>query len=132
MAFGLLADLVVVVHLGFVLFVVFGGLLLLRWPRLAWAHVPAALWGGAIELGGWICPLTPLENWLRDRAGLVTYEGGFVERYVLPVLYPGELTRGVQLVLGVGVLALNVVIYTALWRRHRRSQGETPAEVSAD
>jgi hypothetical protein len=125
MVFGLLADLVVAVHLAFVFFVVLGGLLVLRWPALAWVHVPAALWGVAIELGGWICPLTPLENWLRHRGGLAAYEGGFVERYLLPVLYPGDLTRGNQLVLGLGVLVVNLAVYGWLWhRKYRRSAGK--------
>ena len=84
----LLADLVVILHLSFVLFVVFGGLLVLRWPRLAWVHLPAAAWGVAIEFTGGICPLTPLENWLREKAGEIGYADGFTEHYILPVLYP--------------------------------------------
>ena len=87
------ADAVVVLHVCFVLFVLLGGLLALRWPRLTWVHVPAALWGVVIELGGWICPLTPLENALRQRGGSAGYHGDFVEHYILPVLYPAGLTR---------------------------------------
>lgn len=115
-----LADLLVVLHLAFVLFVVAGGLLVLRWPRLAWLHLPAAVWGALVEITGWICPLTPLENRLRQRAGLDIYTGDFVGRYVLPVLYPEGLTRDVQLVLGVVVIALNVGIYTAVIRRRAK------------
>lgn len=112
-----LADLVVVVHFSFVLFVVFGGLLVLRWPRLAYLHVPAAIWGAWIEFAGWICPLTPLENTLRTATGGAAYQGGFVEHYLLPVLYPSALTRNIQLVLGGLVLGLNLGIYGYLLRR---------------
>src|ERR687896_2492334 len=103
-----LADLVVVLHFLFVVFVVFGGLLVLRWPRLAYVHLPVAAYGALIELVGWICPLTPLEKRLRERAGLEGYEGGFVEHYILPVLYPAGLSRDVQLVLGALVIAINL------------------------
>src|SRR5687768_9467999 len=114
-----LADLVVVVHIAFVAFVVFGGLLVLRRPRLAWLHLPAAVWGVMIEFAGWTCPLTPLENALRLRGGEAGYSGGFVEHYLLPVLYPAGLTRGVQLVLGSIVLALNLAVYSAIIARRR-------------
>jgi hypothetical protein len=105
------ADLVVVLHFAFVLFVVFGGLLVLWWPRIAYLHVPAAIWGALIEFTGWICPLTPLENALRAGAGQAGYQGGFVEHYILPVLYPTALTRKIQLLLGALVLLLNLAIY---------------------
>jgi hypothetical protein len=114
-----LADLVVVVHLAFVAFVVGGGLLVLRRPRIAWLHLPAAVWGVMIEFAGWTCPLTPLENALRLSGGEAAYSGGFVEHYLLPVLYPSGLTRGVQLVLGSIVLALNLAVYGALIARRR-------------
>jgi Protein of Unknown function (DUF2784) len=126
MLYRVLADLVVVLHFGFVLFVVFGGLLALRWPRAAWFHLPAAIWGAGIEFVQGICPLTPLENHLRRLGGEAGYSGGFVEHYVLPVLYPGGLSHGVQLGLGIFVVALNAVIYTVVWRRRRRSTA-TPA-----
>jgi hypothetical protein len=103
-----------------VVFVVLGGLLVLRWPRVAYLHIPAALWGAAIEFAGWICPLTPLENWLRRRAGGTGYSGDFIEHYILPVLYPSALTREIQLVLGFLVIALNLVIYAYVFRRSRR------------
>ncbi|HVR29177.1 MAG TPA: DUF2784 domain-containing protein [Thermoanaerobaculia bacterium] len=118
MIYRLLADAVVAVHFGFVVFVVAGGLLALRWRRAAWVHLPAAVWGAAIELAGWICPLTPLENELRRRGGAAGYPGGFVEHYLLPVLYPAELTRTTQIVLGVLVIAVNVAIYAAVARRY--------------
>ncbi|WP_354682722.1 DUF2784 domain-containing protein [Cupriavidus necator] len=114
-----LADLVVVVHGLFILFVVAGGLLVLRWPRLAWVHLPAAVWGVLIEWLGWICPLTPLENTLRQAAGQAGYSGGFVERYLLPLIYPAGLTPAVQLWLGLVVLVVNVAIYAVWWRRRR-------------
>jgi hypothetical protein len=117
---GLLADVLVVIHFGFVVFVVLGGLLVLRWPAIAWLHVPAAIWGAWIELAGWICPLTPLENQLRVEAGQVGYQTSFVERYILPVLYPAGLTREVQWVLAVVVIAVNAGLYTRVWRRHRQ------------
>ena len=91
--FRLLADGVVILHLTFVLFVVFGGLLTFWWPRISWVHLPAAAWGAAVEFGGWVCPLTPLEHWLRLEAGQSAYPSDFIEHYVLPVLYPAMLTR---------------------------------------
>ena len=114
------ADAVVIVHLAFVLFVAGGALLLLRWPRVAWLHAPCAVWGALVELAGWVCPLTPLENHLRRIAGEGGYTGGFIEQYVVPLLYPGELTRPIQLGLGVAVIAFNAIVYTWAWRRHRR------------
>jgi hypothetical protein len=113
MLYGLLADLVLVTHLAFVGFVVFGGFLVLRWRRLAWIHVPVALWGAAIVLTGFTCPLTPLENRLLRLGGRAGYQGGFIEHYVTAVLYPDGLTRQAQLLLGAAVLALNLVVY---WR----------------
>jgi len=118
----ILADLLVLIHFGFVLFVVAGGLLVLRWPRLAFGHLPAALWGAWIEFSGGICPLTPMEKALRVRAGEATYAGDFVGHYVLPVLYPSGLTRNVQLVLGMVVLAVNLAVYAMLLRRRRRQR----------
>ena len=117
-----LADAVLVIHLAFVLFVVLGGLLVLRWPRLAWIHVPVALYGAAIEFIGFICPLTPLENALRRRGGEAGYEGGFIEHYITAALYPTGLTREIQLGLGVAVLALNAVVYWIVFRRRARAR----------
>jgi hypothetical protein len=118
------ADAVVVVHTAFVLFVVLGGLLVWRWPRLAWAHLPAAVWGTLIEVTGLVCPLTPLENWLRRRGGAAGYEGGFIEHYLIPILYPAGLTRGLQLVLGVFVVGLNLAVYAGWVRRYRRARND--------
>ena len=117
--YSALADAVLVLHVAFVLFVVFGGLLVLRWPRAAWLHIPSAAWGVAIEFGGWICPLTPLENALRTRGGEATYHGDFVARYLMPVIYPEGLTRDAQVVLGLAALLLNAAIYMVVIRRRQ-------------
>jgi hypothetical protein len=115
----LLADAVLVLHLAFILFVVLGGFLVLRCPRVAWLHVPVFLWGAAIEFGGWICPLTPLEKWLRELGGEGAYAGGFIEHYLIALIYPEGLTRSIQLLIGAGVLAINAAIYLRLWQRRR-------------
>ena len=118
MSARLAADAVLFAHFLFVVFVVAGGLLVLRWPRLAWLHLPAAAWGVLIEFAGWLCPLTTLENRLRTAAGDAGYGGGFVEHYLLPVVYPAGLTRTDQFVLGGILLAVNGAIYGwLLWRR---------------
>ncbi len=122
-----LADAVLVAHLAFILFVVFGGFLLGRFPRLAWLHLPAAAWGALIEFGGWLCPLTPLENHLRRLAGEAGYEGGFVAHYLVPIIYPEALTREMQIGLGVVVLVVNLGAY--LWA-FRRSAGDEGARRS--
>ena len=121
MLYRILADLVVGVHALFVAFVVIGGLLALRWPWVAALHLPAAAWGALIEFQGWICPLTPLEKSLRAAANQGGYQGGFIEHYLLPVLYPAGLTRGVQLVLGSLVIAVNVLVYGIWIVRLRRA-----------
>ena len=115
--YRILADLVVGLHFVFVVFVVAGGFLVLRWPRLAFLHIPAAVWGAAIEFAGWVCPLTPLEKSLRRMAGQTGYSTGFIEHYILPILYPSALTRNLQILLGVLVIALNVAIYIYVMRR---------------
>ena len=121
MIYAALADATLVLHLAFIVFIVLGGLLVARWPRAAWLHLPAAAWGVLIELAGWICPLTPLENWLRLRAGQEGYSVSFVEQYLLPIIYPDGLTRNVQLVLAGVVLVVNVAVYAwVIGRRNRR------------
>jgi hypothetical protein len=112
----ILADLVAVFHLAFIIFVVLGALLLLRWPKMMWVHLPAAIWGVAIEFAGWFCPLTKLENWLLRRAGEEGYIGGFMAHYIFAVIYPSGLTRGIEVALGVVVLALNVGLYVKVLR----------------
>jgi hypothetical protein len=119
----LAADVLVLLHLAFILFVVFGGLLAPRWPRLIWLHLPAAAWGVLVEWTGWICPLTPLENKLRFAACEAGYAGGFVDRYLLPLIYPAGLTREAQLLLAAGVAILNIIVYGFVlirWTRRRR------------
>ncbi len=120
MMYGWLADSVVVVHAAFVVFAVAGGLLAIRRPWIAWLHIPAAVWAALIEFGGWTCPLTPLENALRERAGETAYSGGFIQHYLLRALYPSGLTRQIQWVLGCLVILVNVAAYVAATRRHRR------------
>ena len=123
MTYNRLADLVLVVHLAFLLFVVFGGLLVLRWRRLVWIHVPVFLWGALIEFAGIICPLTPLENWLRRRAGGAGYSGDFIGHYITAAMYPAGLTRGAQVILGALLVLFNLLVYRwllARWRRERR------------
>jgi len=115
-----LADLVLVVHLAFLMFVVLGGLLVLRWPRIALLHVPAAIWGILIEYSGSICPLTPLENSLRRAGGEAGYSGGFIEHYIQPAIYPAGLTRGTQIVLGSLALIVNLMAYGVLIARINR------------
>jgi len=115
------ADAVVVFHLLFILFALLGGLLVWRWRSLVWLHVPAAMWGVLVELMHWPCPLTPLEQSLRQAAGQAGYSGGFVEHYLLPIIYPAGLTPQIQIGLGLFVLLLNTLIYGGLlWQRWRR------------
>ena len=121
MGYRLAADGVLIVHLAFIMFVALGGLAVLRWPRLAFAHLPAVAWGVALEFNGWLCRLTPLENALRRAAGEAGYDGGFIEHYLIALIYPAGLTPTIQLWLGLGVLAINLPVYAwLLWRRHRR------------
>ena len=120
--YQLLADLVVMVHVVFVIFAVLGGLLVARWQGLAWIHLPAVIWAAIVELFGWVCPLTPLENWLRQRGGERVYGADFIARYILPALYSEELTREVQIALGAFVILINLTIYIWIFRRKRKSR----------
>ena len=116
--YQLLADTVLAIHFLFIAFVLGGGLLVLRWPRLAWLHVPAVVWGVVVESMHWVCPLTPLENHWRALAGASTYSGDFIERYCLAIIYPTGLTPRIQLLLAGVVLVLNGVVYAVLLRAH--------------
>lgn len=116
----LAADAVLVVHLLFIVFVLGGGVLALRWRHAPWLHLPAVAWGVFIEASGRICPLTPLENRFRAAAGQAGYEGGFIEHYLLPLIYPHGLTREIQLALAALVIGGNFAVYCYLWRRRRR------------
>jgi Protein of Unknown function (DUF2784) len=128
MIYRTLADIVVALHLAFVLFVALGGFLAFKWRSVAWFHIPAALWGALIEFAGWECPLTPLENWLRRLGGEAGYQTSFIERYLLPVIYPASVTRSLHIALGILVLGVNLAIYGMIWRRqallrgHRQNQ----------
>jgi Protein of Unknown function (DUF2784) len=122
MGYRLLADAVVVLHVAFIAFVLAGGLLVLARPRLAWVHLPAVAWAAYAECMSTLCPLTPLENALRARAGQAGYEGGFIEHYLIPLIYPPGLTPGTQLVLGAIVVAVNVAVYALAWRRRRNER----------
>ncbi len=126
MTWRILADAVLVLHFAFIVFVVLGGLLVLRWPRLAWIHLPAVAWGAGIEFLGAICPLTPLENLLRVSGGGSGYGGGFIDHYLTSLIYPDGLTRTTQIVLGVFVIAVNVAVYVALLRR--KPKGTRPSK----
>ena len=122
------ADLIVVLHFLFVFFVVLGGLGGLWKPKLLWLHLPALIWGVLVEFTGWICPLTPLENLLRHKGGGIGYTGGFVEQFIIPVLYPAGLTRNIQILLGVLVIIINLIIYGTIIRRHHLTQNRTKNE----
>lgn len=122
MIYPVLADLVALIHFSFVLFVVLGGLLVWRRPWWSWFHLPAALWGVVVEAGSFICPLTPLEVFLRVKGGGEGYDAGFIENYLLPLLYPEGLTRGRQILLALVVLTVNGIVYSAVYRRWRKKE----------
>ncbi len=123
MIYLVMADVVLILHFTFILFVILGAVLVLRWKRLAWIHIPCAVWGAWIEFQGSICPLTPLENRLRRLGGEAGYSGGFIEHYVVPLIYPSGLTRRTQIQLGLVVVAINVAVYGLIyWRRWRRTR----------
>jgi hypothetical protein len=117
--YKLLADAVIIAHFLSIVFVAGGGLLVIRFPRLAWLHLPAAVWGTVVEFTGWICPLTPLENHFRELGGGVSYRGDFIAQYLLAVIYPGNLTVEIQRILGGLVIVINVIFYTLAIRRYR-------------
>ena len=113
-----IADALVMAHFLFIVFVVAGGALVIYRPRMAWLHLPAALWGAVVEFAGWICPLTPLENHFRALAGSATYSGDFVAQYFLPLIYPENLTRETQIVLGLLVVVINIIFYVLAVKKH--------------
>lgn len=117
MFYRLLADIIVLLHFAFILYAMFGGFLLLLSKRLIWLHVPTVVWAAGIEFGGWICPLTPLENTLRSMGGGTPYRSGFVEHYILPLLYPAALTRSLQIAIGCLVVGMNLAIYWWIFSR---------------
>jgi len=121
--YQILADLVVLIHFAFIVFVMAGGFLALKWRFVRWIHLPAVLWAVFIEFAGWICPLTPLENRLRAVSGGNAYSSDFVEHYVVSLIYPDALTRVTQILLGILVILVNLGIYAYLWRRNRGLSG---------
>ncbi|MGR5321332.1 DUF2784 domain-containing protein [Vibrio sp. PID23_8] len=123
MIYRMLADLVVMLHLLFIIFALIGGVLVLWRSYLLFIHIPAALWVTVISFKGWICPLTPLENQLRQAAGDEGYPGGFVEHYIIPIIYPVELRFDVQVLLGIAALGINIVIYALVYYRYKLNQG---------
>lgn len=116
MLYNVAATLIALLHLAFILFVLFGGFLVLKWPKLGWVHVPAAIWGVLIEFGGWWCPLTRWENALLRAAGRAGYDGGFVSHYIMPIIYPPGLTRPMEIAIGFLVLVVNVGVYVRVFR----------------
>jgi hypothetical protein len=118
--YSLIADTIVIIHFLFILFVVSGGALVFRWPKLAWVHLPSVLWGALVELRGWICPLTPLENYFRSLAGNNLYSEDFIEKYLLPIIYPEKITASLQEILGIGVILVNVMIYYGVIKKYRK------------
>ena len=117
MLYHLAANAIALIHLAFIVFVIAGGLLVLRWPALAWLHLPAAVWGALIEFAGWYCPLTTWENQLLRLAGRAGYDNGFLEHYLFALIYPTGLTRGMQMVIGIVVVIVNVAVYVRLVQR---------------
>jgi hypothetical protein len=127
MLYQILADFVVIIHFLFIIFVAAGSLLVLRWRGFAWINIPAAIWGALTEFMGWICPLTPLENFLREKGQLATYTTGFIEHYILPIIYPEGLTRKCQILLGMVIITINIIIYGCIFYRfqwNRKMKGK--------
>jgi len=118
--YNLLADVIVLAHFLFIAFVICGGFLVIRWPRVAFVHLPAAIWGAVVEIFGWVCPLTPLENNFRLLAGNSSYSGDFVARYLIPLIYPENLTTTIQQLFGGVVITVNMIIYTIAVRKHKK------------
>lgn len=121
--YGWLADAVVVIHLAFIAFVTAGGLLVWWRRAVAWVHVPAMAWGAYVALAGRTCPLTPLEQWLRRQGGDAPYQGDFVDAYLVPLVYAGDLGSGIQTLLGALLLVVNAIVYTAVWRGAPHGRG---------
>ncbi|MCK5479005.1 MAG: DUF2784 domain-containing protein, partial [Methylococcales bacterium] len=119
------ADLIVLIHFSFILFVIFGGFLALKWRKFIWLHVPAAVWGTLIEFFGWLCPLTTLENELRRNNDGEAFSTGFIEHYIIPLIYPEGLTRDIQIVLGFVVIVFNLFIYTLIFKKWTGENGKS-------
>jgi hypothetical protein len=119
MFFIILARITFLVHFAFILFVPLGGLLAVKWKHCPWLHVPSAVYGALLSFFGWICPLTPLESWLLEKGGRTGYHCGFIEHYIVPIIYPEGLTRNLGITLGVAAVVINLIIYTWLMRKSR-------------
>lgn len=117
--YNLFADLIVLAHFLFIVFVICGGLLVIRWPKAAFIHLPAAAWGATVEFFGWICPLTALENHFRNLAGYNRYSGDFIFRYLVPIIYPENLTALMQIFFGFLVILTNIIFYSIVIRKHK-------------
>lgn len=131
MIYRILAELVLVIHFCFVLFVVLGGLLVLRWPAILWLHLPAFVWGILVQCFFWSCPLTPLENWFRRLGGEAGYTGGFVEHYIMAILY-ANVSRGFQVMLGLLLIGVNALVYSLVFMRRRRIRDASRATSAAE
>lgn len=120
MLYQLAADIIVLLHFFFIVFVVFGGVLVFKWRWIICLHIPAAIWGALIVMVGWICPLTPIENMLRHESGSQIYTGSFIEHYLVPVIYPSGLNREVFILMGVVVILINLIIYAKFFLKCKR------------
>jgi len=118
--YNIAADIVVFVHFTFIVFVLVGGVLVFKWRRLIWLHIPSAIWGAMIVMVGWICPLTPIENRLRHAGESETYTRSFIEHYLVPVIYPSGLDREMFIVMGMVVIVINVIVYIMLFVKYKR------------
>lgn len=121
MIWRILADLVLLLHIAFIIFVIIGGFFARRWHWIPWLHLPAAAWGIAIEFGGWICPLTHLENWLRQAGGETGYAASCIEHYFMPIVYPAGLTPEIQIALALGVFLINIIAYSLVYRNRSKN-----------
>ncbi len=128
MSWWLLADIVTIIHFAFVLFCIFGAFFCLWRPKVSWVHVPSVIWGGLVEIMGWICPITPLENWLRQRASGSSYRGSFIDHYIVPLIYPPATSRNAHILMGIFVLVLNFILYYFIVRKFI-SQGKLVAWI---
>lgn len=120
MLYQIAADLILFIHFSFIVFVIAGGVLVFKWHWLIWLHIPAVIWGALIVIVGWICPLTPIENMLLKAAGGETYSVSFIERYLVPVIYPSGLNREMFITMGVVIIVVNLIVYTILFVKHKR------------
>ena len=129
MIYRLAADLLLLIHLFFIAVVVLGGLVVLRRPGLAWIHIPVVAWGFTVELLGWICPLTPLEQKMRAAAGDGGYSGGFIDHYLVPLIYPDGMTTGTRVIFAALVVSINLAIYLRLWRKMRKLRSDNTGPI---